>query len=69
MAKNKKKMKPKSGGAKVVVENSDTDDEGSVFNDGASVTSEASTVVQGEGEDGVDESSQIEQFEGKLKMQ
>jgi len=67
MAKNKKKMKPKAGGAKAVVENSDTDDEGSVFNDGASVTSEASTVAQGEGEEGVDESSQIEQFEGKIK--
>jgi len=65
MAKNKKKMKPKPGGAKAVVENSDSDDEGSVFNDGASVASEASTVVQ-EGEE-VDETSQLEQFEGKVK--
>lgn len=67
MAKNKKKTKPKAGGgAKATVENSDTEDEGSVYNDGASVTSEASTVI-GDAEDSVDESSQIEQFEGKIK--
>ena len=39
-------------GAKTVVENSDSEDEGSVFNDGASATSEASTVV-GDVEEGV----------------
>jgi len=67
MAKNKKKYNPKpGGGAKAVVENSDSDDEGSVFNDGASVVSEASTV-QGDAEEGVDETSQLEQFEGKVK--
>jgi len=67
MAKNKKKYNPKpGGGAKAVVENSDSDDEGSMFNDGASVVSEASTV-QGEAEEGVDETSQLEQFEGKIK--
>jgi len=65
MAKNKKKMRPKAG-AKTVVENSDSEDEGSVFNDGASATSEASTVV-GDNEEGVDESSQVEQFESKVK--
>jgi len=61
MAKNKKKYNPK-----MKIENSDSDDEGSMFNDGASVVSEASTV-QGEAEEGVDESSQLEQFEGKIK--
>ncbi|CAN0552399.1 unnamed protein product, partial [Ectocarpus sp. 8 AP-2014] len=67
MAKNKKKYNSKpGGGAKAVVENSDSDDEGSVLNDGASVVSEASTV-QGEAEEGVDETSQLEQFEGKVK--
>jgi len=65
MAKNKKKIRPKAG-AKTVVENSDSEDEGSVFNDGASATSEASTVV-GDVEEGVDESSQVEQFESKVK--
>jgi len=58
-------MRPKAG-AKTVVENSDSEDEGSVFNDGASATSEASTVV-GDNEEGVDESSQVEQFESKVK--
>lgn len=67
MAKNKKKYNSKAGGAKAVVENSDTDEEGSVLNDGASLASEASTVVQGDAEEGVDETSQIEQFEGKMK--
>jgi len=58
-------MRPKAG-AKTVVENSDSEEEGSVFNDGASATSEASTVV-GDNEEGVDESSQVEQFESKVK--
>jgi len=65
MAK-KKKVNTKGGGTKTA-NNVDTDDEGSVFNDGASVTSEASTVFQEDVDDGVDESSQIEQFEGKIK--
>jgi len=65
MAK-KKKVNTKGGGTKTA-NNVDTDDEGSVFNDGASVTSEASTVFQEDVDDGVDESSQVEQFEGKIK--
>jgi len=68
MAKNKKKFNSKAGGTKAAAaENSDTDEEGSVFNDGASVASEASTVVNGDAEDGVDETSQLEQFEAKMK--
>jgi len=67
MAKKKKNNpKPAAVSAKVVAENSETDEEGSVFNDGASVASEVSTV-QGDVEEGVDETSEIEQFEGKLK--
>jgi len=66
MAKKKKNNQKPAVSAKVVAENSETDEEGSVFNDGASVTSEVSTV-QGDVEDGVDETSEIEQFEGKLK--
>ena len=48
---------------------SGTDDDGSVYNDGASMTSETSTI-HGDAEDGttgVDESSKIEIFESKLK--
>jgi len=67
MAKKKKPNTKAGGGRKTVVENSDSEEEGSVFNDGASVASEASTVVQGDTEEGVDETSQLEQFEGKLK--
>jgi hypothetical protein len=47
------------GGAKAVVENSDSDDEGSVLNAYASVVSEASTVQGGEAEE-VDETSQLQ---------
>lgn len=65
MAK-KKKVNTKGGGAKTA-NNVDTDDDGSVFNDGASVTSEASTVFQEDVDDGIDESSQVEQFEAKIK--
>lgn len=76
MPKNKKKASSKTGGTKVVVESGISDDEGSVFNDAASMdsyASEASTVrsVRGEagsgGEEGVDETSQLEIFEGKMK--
>lgn len=75
MPKNKKKAQSKPGGIKSVVETGNSDDEGSVFNDAASVDSfagsEASTVRGGDnsgGEDGaVDESSQLEVFEGKMK--
>jgi len=67
MAKKKKPNTKVGGGRKTVVENSDSEEEGSVFNDGASVASEASTVVQGDTEEGVDETSELEQFEGKLK--
>jgi len=65
MAK-KKKVNTKGGGAKTA-NTVDTDDDGSVFNDGASVTSEASTVFQEDVDDGIDESSQVEQFEAKIK--
>jgi len=65
MAK-KKKVNIKGGGAKTA-NTVDTDDDGSVFNDGASVTSEASTVFQEDVDDGIDESSQVEQFEAKIK--
>jgi len=73
MPKNKKKVPSKSGVTKAVVETGNSDDEGSVFNDAASVESfagsEASTVRgdNSAGEDGVDESSQVEIFEGKMK--
>ena len=53
------------GGKKVEI--SDSDDDGSIFNDGESVTSEASAVLNSGAEDGVDETSQIEQYEAKIK--
>merc|ERR1719334_1412487 len=72
MPKNKKKAAAKSGGNKIAVENGLSDDEGSVFNDAASVDSFASeaSTVRGEvsgGEDVVDEISQVEVFEGKMR--
>lgn len=73
MPKSKKKSS-KSGGSRTAADPGLSDDEGSVFNDCASMdsyTSEASTVRQGElsgGEAGeVDESSQLEIFEGKMR--
>jgi len=65
MGKSKKKNNLKSGGKKVEI--SDSDDDGSIFNDGESVTSEASAVLNSGAEDGVDETSQIEQYEAKMK--
>ena len=56
-------------GARLEENYSGTDEDGSVYNDGASVTSETSTV-HGDLEDGgggVDESSKMEIFESKLK--
>ena len=59
-----------TSGARLEENYSGTDDDGSVYNDGASVTSETSTIHGGELEDGnnaVDESSKVEIFESKLK--
>jgi len=70
MAKKKDKKNTKSKpGARLEENYSGTDEDGSVYNDGASVTSETSTV-HGDLEDGgggVDESSKMEIFESKLK--
>merc|ERR1712045_708497 len=58
------------GGARLEENYSGTDDEGSLYNDGASVTSETSTIHGADLEDGnngVDESSKVEIFESKLK--
>ena len=57
-------------GARLEENYSGTDDEGSLYNDGASVTSETSTIHGADLEDGnngVDESSKVEIFESKLK--
>lgn len=70
MAKKKDKRNQKSKpGARLEENHSGTDDEGSVYNDGASMTSETSTIHGDteEGTSGVDESSKIEIFESKLK--
>jgi len=71
MAKKKDRKNPKSKpGARLEENYSGTDDDGSVYNDGASVTSETSTIHGGDLEDGtngVDESSKVEIFESKLK--
>ena len=59
-----------TSGARLEENYSGTDDDGSVYNDGASVTSETSTIHGGDLEDGnngVDESSKVEMFESKLK--
>jgi len=70
MAKKKDRKNPKSKpGARLEENYSGTDDDGSVY-DGASVTSETSTIHGGDLEDGnngVDESSKVEMFESKLK--
>jgi len=71
MPKNKKKPSKSGAGGRGAAElPSNSDDEGSVFNDAASLdsyASEASTAMGGEREDGVDESSQLELYEGKMR--
>ena len=48
-------------------EDSGSDDEGSLWNDGASATSEASSLAPDNEAEAVDESSKVEEFESKLR--
>jgi len=63
-------MKAKSGGGRAEDPHSGSDDEGSMFNDAASVNSEASSLApeaMEDGTNGVDETSKVEMFESKLR--
>merc|ERR1711973_663846 len=65
----RRNQKGKTGG-KMEEGGSGSDDEGSMFNDNASMTSEASSFapeIEDSGSNGVDESSKIEMFESKLR--
>jgi len=67
--KDRRNQKGKTGG-KMEEGGSGSDDEGSMFNDNASMTSEASSFapeIEDSGNNGVDESSKIEMFESKLR--
>jgi len=69
MAKKKKNTKTKAGAVGKGQEHSESDDEGSMYNDAGSVTSEASTLA-GEGagqEEGVEGLSKAEQWEDKVR--
>lgn len=65
MARQKNKLHSKSEGAKGSVESGSSDEEGQNPNDEAAVNSEDSTEPIEE--DGLDESSKLEQFEAKMK--
>merc|ERR1712123_105667 len=65
MARQKDKLKSKSGRAKGSVDSSSSDEEGQTINDEGVVTPEE-PIEQTE-DDGLDESSKLEQFENKMK--
>jgi len=62
--KDRRNLKTKSGARH---EDSGSDDEGSLWNDGASATSEASSLAPDNEAEAVDESSKVEEFESKLR--
>jgi len=67
MAKKKDRRNIKAKSARNEEGHSGSDDEGSLFNDGASVTSEASSFAPDTDPEAVDESSKVEMHEARLR--